>query len=402
VTGALLASVIAMTVASPVKTGLEVLRDHGFRELVGKRVGLVTNPTGIDHQYQANIDVLRKGGVNLVALYGPEHGVRGAAGAGQAVDDSVDPDTGIPEFSLYGKNRRPSKAMLKGVDVLVFDIQDIGSRSYTYIWTMGGCMQSAAEAGIPFMVLDRPNPLGGDRVEGNLVKPGYFSGVSPYAIPYVHGLTVGELAQYLNGEGLVPGGKKCDLQVVKMDGWTRNAMWFDTGLPWVSTSPHVPKPETAFFYAATGIVGELEGISIGVGMPTPFELAGAPGVSASKLAAELNGRNMPGVTFRPCTFVPYYALFKGISCGGVQIHITDYRTAPLTRLNFELMDAARKVQPKIDFFPGGDPKLFDKVCGTDTVRKAFMAGKSVGEIWQDWDAESAMFRQARAPYLLYK
>lgn len=400
-TAAVLASVIAMTTQTPVKTGLEVLRDHGFRELAGKRVGLVTNPTGIDRQYRANIDVLRQGGVNLVALFGPEHGVRGSAGAGEAVADATDPETGIPEYSLYGKNRRPSAAMMKNLDVLVFDIQDIGSRSYTYIWTMGGCMQSAAEAGVPFVVLDRPNPLGGERIEGNLVQKVFTSGVSPYAIPYVHGLTVGELASYLNSTGLVPGGKKCDLQVVKMEGWKRSDLWFDTGLPWVSTSPHVPKPESAFFYAATGIVGELDGLSIGVGMPTPFELAGAPGVSPAKFAAELNSRGFPGVTFRACSFVPYYALFKGQSCGGVQIHITDYRTAPLTRLNFELMDAARKLHVGAEFFPDGKPKLFDKVCGTDSVRKAFMAGESSAEIWQKWNADADGFRRARAPYLLY-
>lgn len=400
-TGIIVAAVLANAIMPKVKTGLEVLRDQGFQELAGKRVGLVTNPTGIDHSFNANIDVLRKGGVNVTALFGPEHGVRGTAGAGELVEDAVDAETGIPEYSLYGKNRRPSSAMLKNVDVLVFDIQDIGSRSYTYIWTMGSCMQSAAEAGIPFMVLDRPNPLGGERVEGNLVEKGYVSAVSPYPIPYVHGLTVGELARYLNGEGLVPGGKKCDLRVVKLEGWKRADTWFDTGLPWVSTSPHIPKPESAFFYAATGIVGELDGLSIGVGMPTPFELAGAPGVSSARFAAELNSRGFPGVTFRACSFAPYYALYKGQTCGGVQIHITDYRTAPLTRLNFELMDAARKLGAPIEFFPGGKPKLFDKVCGTDSVRKDFLAGRSSAEIWEKWDAASEGFKKARAPYLLY-
>ena len=386
-----------------VHTGLEVLVRDGFKELAGKHVGLITNPTGVDRQYRANIDLLMKAkGVKLMALFGPEHGVRGSAGAGETVADSRDEATGLPEYSLYGKVRKPTAAMLKGIDALVFDIQDIGSRSYTYITTLGAAMESAADAKIPFYVLDRPNPLGGERVEGNLTEPKFKSGVSPYPIPYVHGLTVGELALMINGEGWIGANRKCDVRVVKMDGWTRSTLFQQTGLPWVSTSPHVPHAETSYFYAATGIVGELDALSIGVGMPVPFELAGAPGLSPNAFAKELTGRHLPGVIFRPCNFVPYYALFKGQSCGGVQIHITDYAKAPLTRLNFELMDAARKLKPGVEFFPNGDPKLFDKVCGTDKVRKAFMAGKSSAEIWNAWNAESAGFRVKRGKYLLYR
>lgn len=386
-----------------VRTGLEVLVEHRFKELTGKHVGLITNPTGIDRQYRANIDVfMNSGRVKLVALFGPEHGVRGSAPAGEEVGDARDESTGLPEYSLYGRNRKPNAAMLKGIDALVFDIQDIGSRSYTYITTLGAAMESAAAAKIPFFVLDRPNPLGGERIEGNITEPKFKSGVSPYPIPYVHGLTVGELAQMINGEGWLGKGRICDLHVVKMEGWSRSTLFQSTGLPWVSTSPHVPHPDTAFFYAATGIVGELEGLSIGVGMPIPFELAGAPGISPTAFAAELNRRKMPGITFRPCSFQPYYALFKGQGCGGVQIHITDFARAPLTRLNFELMDAARNIDPKIDFFPGGDPKLFDKVCGTDKVRKAFMAGKSCEQIWDDWNSGANLFRAQRQKYLLYR
>ena len=394
---------LASLMAASTKTGLEVLEANSFHELAGKRVGLITNPTGIDSQRRTNIDVMLAGGVKLVALFGPEHGVRGTAGAGETVKDSVDPVTHLPEYSLYGSTHKPTAKMLKGVDALVFDIQDIGSRSYTYISTMGSCMESAADAGIPFYVLDRPNPLGGERIEGNITEPAFKSGVSPFPIPYLHGLTEGELAQMLNGEGWLSKGRQCDLHVVKLEGWTRSTLWQATGLPWVPTSPHVPKPETAFFYATTGIVGELDGLSIGIGVkPLPFELAGAPGLDANKFAANLASRGFQGVSFEPTSFTPAYAIYKGQNCTGVQIKYSDYTNAPLTRLNFELMDAARAVDPDIDFFPGGKPKLFDKVCGTDKVRKMFMAGKSAEQIWESWNSGAEPFRAKREKYLLYR
>ncbi|MES1147528.1 MAG: DUF1343 domain-containing protein, partial [bacterium] len=252
--------------------------------------------------------------------------------------------------------------------------------------------------GIPFYVLDRPNPLGGEKIEGNITEPAFRSGVSPYPIPYLYGLTVGELAQMINGEGW---SKKSDLHVVKMAGWNRSTLWFETGLPWVPTSPHVPRPESAFYYAATGIVGELDGLSIGIGvLSSPFELAGAPKLPATEYAQNLSKRSLPGYQFAPVTFSPTYAIFKGQTCSGVQIGFTDYASAPLTRLNFELMDAARAVKPSIKFFASG-PKLFDKVCGTDKVRKMYQAGKTSAEIWAAWNSGAEGFRVKRAKYLLY-
>jgi uncharacterized protein YbbC (DUF1343 family) len=382
-----------------VQTGIEVLAAGGFDPLRGKRVGLITNPTGVNRNLRATVDILASApGVRLVALYGPEHGVRGDARAGQKVASAKDPATGLPVHSLYGSTTKPTAAMLKGVDLLVFDIQDIGSRSYTYIYTMGRAMEAAAENGIPFMVLDRPNPVGGDRVEGNITESGFRSAVSPYPVPYCHGLTVGELASMINQKGWIK--QKCDLTIIEMKGWRRNMNWVETGLPWVPTSPHIPKPESAHFYAATGIVGELPSVSIGVGYTLPFELAGRPGIGARSFANEMNRRNLPGVFFRPMSWTPFYAIFKGQPVGGAQIYVEDANSAELTRLNFEVMDAIRKLSPSTKLF-GASTRMFDLVCGTDTVRKGFLSGQSGTTVWRSWNQGSAGFRSTRKPYLLY-
>ena len=226
--------------AQKVSTGIEVLKANNFKQLEGKRVGLITNPTGVDNFMKSDIDILHEAkNVQLVALFGPEHGVRGSAHAGDHVNNAAaDPTTGVPVFSLYGKNRTPSKEMLKGIDVLVYDIQDIGCRSFTYISTLGNVMKAAAENGIKVMVLDRPNPLGGEKVEGCLTEDDCISFVSQFKIPYVYGLTPGEVALLLNGENML--GKKCDLEVIKMKGWKRRMTYEDTGLQWVLPSPHIP------------------------------------------------------------------------------------------------------------------------------------------------------------------
>ena len=393
--------VTAPTAQSAVVTGLENLARQDFAPLRGKRVGLITNPTGVDSHLRADIDLFfHARGVKLAALFGPEHGVRGDADAGASVGNARDAETGLPVYSLYGKTRKPTAAMLRGVDVLIFDIQDIGSRSYTYISTLGLCMEAATDARIPFFVLDRPNPLGGERIEGNIPTAAYFSFVGRYPIPYAHGLTVGELAQMINGEGWL-GGRHCDLTVIPLKNWTRGMAWRETGLPWVPTSPHIPHADTSLYYAATGIMGEQPTLNIGVGYTLPFEMAGAPGLSPEKMARELNRRKLPGVWFRPASWVPFYAACKEKPCGGIQIYFTDPAKAPLTRLNFELMDAARKLKPSLNFFPAGREHEFDLVCGTDEVRKMFQAGKSAAEIWKFWNAGSENFRQKRKPYLLY-
>jgi len=275
-------------------TGIDVLNKNGFEMLQGKRVGLVTNPTGVDSHLRSTIDILNEN-VNLTALFGPEHGVRGDFSAGDHVSDQVDPQTGVPVYSLYGKNRKPSAEVLENVDVIVYDIQDIGARSYTYISTMGLVMEAAAEHAKEVLVLDRPNPLNGKRVEGPLVEEGYHSFVSQYAIPYVYGLTCGELAIYLNAEGLLKGGVRCKLQVVPMEGWRRNMTFDQTGLQWVPTSPHIPDYRTAFYYPATGIIGELDPNMIGIGYTLPFQLLVTDSIDAALLSKAMNALNLEGV-----------------------------------------------------------------------------------------------------------
>jgi len=396
-------ALLAQEAARPpgVLTGIDVLIRQNFAPLKGKRIGLVTNPTGVTRDLRATIDVLAAApGVKLAALFGPEHGARGDARAGEHVESARDPRTGLPVYSLYGKTPRPTPAMLKGIDALVFDMQDIGARSYTYITTLGRCMESAAENRVPLIVLDRPNPLGGDRVEGNLLDTRFKSGVGAYPIPYCHGLTIGELARMINGQGWLPGGARCDLTVIRMQGYRRAMRWEETGLRWVPTSPHVPHPHTALFYAATGIVGELSLLSIGVGYTLPFELAGMPGLDPHAFAAELNRRRLPGVYFRPMTWRPFYGGFQGQTCGGAQIYLTDPDRAQVTRLNFEILDAVRKLAPGKPIFSNRS-RMFDLVCGTDTVRKMFEAGRTSAQVWTAWNRDSAAFRAQRKPYLLY-
>jgi uncharacterized protein YbbC (DUF1343 family) len=389
----------------PVETGLDVLVRDNFRILKRKKVGLITNPTGVDRNLRSTVDILYNApGVTLTALYGPEHGVRGEFTAGEIIGSAKDPATGLPVFSLYGETRKPSKEMLRGIDILVYDIQDIGSRSYTYISTLGLAIEAAAENNIPFVVLDRPNPLGGIRMEGPLVEPGFVSFVSQYSVPYIHGLTVGELAGYLNEEGLLRNGIKCRLEVIKMKGWKREMIFEETGLPWVPSSPHMPHAQTALFYPATGILGELYTVSIGVGYTLPFQLFAAEWINADSLAAGLNSLSLPGVKFRPVHFKPYYSVSQGKMIHGVQIHLTDPEIAPLTLLQFYFLQEAHKLWPDKDAFSLCDPsrlEMFDKVCGTDKVRTEFLKTWQVRSILDLWNKDIPAFRKKAERYFLY-
>lgn len=387
-----------------VKTGIEVLQDEHFRRLEGKRVGLITNPTGVDHRLRSTIDILHEApNVRLVALYGPEHGVRGNVHAGDTVGGTVDPATGLPIHSLYGNTRKPTPDMLRGIDILVYDIQDIGCRSFTYISTMGLAMEAAAEAGIEFMVLDRPNPLGGERVEGCIVEDGYQSFVSPYPIPYVYGLTCGELARLLNEERMI--GQRCRLQVVKMKGWRRRMSYAETGLPWVLPSPHIPHPETAHYYPATGILGELGMISIGVGYTLPFQLFAAPWINGPQLARRMNTLRVPGVIFRPIYLKPFYASFKGEFIQGIQVHLIDTRHAPLSELQFLVMQEAAALYPNHSPLQEADSsrlRMFDKVCGSPEIRRRFTQRFRWNDVRDYWMKDVAAFRRLSRKYYLYK
>ena len=385
--------------AERVMTGVEVLRQGGFECLKGKRVGVVTNPTGVDRDLKSTVDILFEAeDVNLVALYGPEHGVRGDVLAGEKVSDQVDAKTGLPVHSLYGKTRKPTAEMLKGIDVIVYDIQDIGCRSYTFISTMGKVMEAAAENNIEVVVLDRPNPLGGLKVEGSGVSKGYFSFVSQFDIPYIYGLTCGELALYLNED------IKCKLTVVPMECWERNMLWADTELPWVPTSPHIPSPEAAICYPATGIIGEMGFINIGVGYTLPFQLMAAPWANAVALADTLNAKELPGVAFRPIVFKPLFGDMQGKYVQGVHIHITDYNAARVSEIQFHVIDAMNKLYPEHKLFSDETKKrnnMFDKVCGTDFIRTEFSKNYNASEILPFWRTGEEEFKQKSSKYYLY-
>lgn len=389
-----------------VQTGIEVLRDMNFEPLMGKKVGLITNPTGVDRHLKSTIDIIAQApGVSLVALYGPEHGVRGDYPAGEYIENTKDPKTGVPMFSLYGKTRKPTPEMLKGLDVLVYDIQDIGSRSYTYISTLGLAMEAAAENGIDFLVLDRPNPLGGNKFEGPLVEPAFISFVSQFPIPYVHGFTVGELAHYLNEEGLLAKGVKARLQVIEMKGWRRSMIFEDTGLPWVMSSPHIPHAHSAYFYPVSGILGELNVVNIGVGFTLPFQIFGTEWVSDAELLAErLNNLKIPGLIFRPIHFRPYYTDMKGKSMRGVQAHLIQLQDVPLSLVQFYVLQELYRMHPDHNVFKEAPSRLdmFDKVCGTNKVRLEFEKRFMVENILSLWNAEIEGFLKVAQNYFLYK
>ncbi len=393
-----------------VKTGIEVLRDREFRGLVGKRVGLVTNPSGVDHLLNSTVDILYNApGVELVALYGPEHGVRGDIYAGDHVKDSKDEATGLPVYSLYGATRKPTKEMLQGIDIMVYDIQDVGVRSYTFISTLGLVMEACGELGIEVMVLDRPNPLGGNKIEGCYVEPGFYSFVSQYPIPYVYGLTVGELAVMINEEGMNRGQKgtqepaRCKLTVVPMKGWTRDMLYEDTGLPWVLPSPNIPFKDTPMYYAAAGICGELAGfMNIGIGYTLPFQLFGATWLDPDKLKEKLDSYGLPGISFRTIWYKPFSGSQQGKLVKGLQYFFTDYENARLTDTQFYVMQAVAELYPdKKAFEVISGYGLFDKVCGTDYVRTEFKKRYNVTDIIEYWRKDEEDFRTLSQRYQIY-
>lgn len=376
-----------------IELGVERLMKHEKRLLEGKRVGLITNPTGVDSALNSVVDLLNNDpDIHLEALYGPEHGVRGDAQAGQYVDYYIDDVTGVPVYSLYGKTRKPTPEMLENVDVLVFDIQDVGTRFYTYIYTMALAMEAAEEKGIPFVVLDRPNPLGGKANEGPVLDPGFASFVGQYAIPLRHGMTVGELAKLFNKEFNID----ADLKVVKMKGWKRNSYFDETGLQFVMPSPNMPTLETALVYPGTALI-EGTNVSEGRGTSKPFELIGAPFINSTELAASLNNLNLPGVKFRAASFTPTFSKHSGKLSHGVQVHVTDRTKYQPVETGLHIVKTLKDLYPE-------DVKLtsfFDNLIGNGWIRPGIENGMTVEEMKARWEKDLKQFEKVRKGYLLY-
>jgi uncharacterized protein YbbC (DUF1343 family) len=388
--------------AEAVRPGALVLLEDRLDLVRGRRVGLVTNHTGIvrdeDGAVQSTIDLFHAHPeVELVALFGPEHGIRGTAEAGEAVDSSVDGATGLPVHSLYGGTRKPTPEMLEGVEVLLFDIQDIGTRYYTYVWTMTLAMEAAAEAGIPFVVLDRPDPVRGDVVQGNVLDPEYSTFVGRFAVPMRHGLTPGEMARLVAGE--FGSGNPESLEVVPVTGWRRSMTFGDTGLPWVAPSPNMPDVVSALHYPGTCL---FEGtvLSVARGTDRPFQQIGAPWLDAQALAQALNGYGLPDVRFEPVEFVPESpgdGKFGGETVRGVRFVSTGGAYDPTRAAVAALIEAYRLAGDRWSWREAH----FDRLAGTDAVRIAVESGAGLDEITADWDRQLAEFRERRAPYLMY-
>jgi len=388
-----------LSLAQQVKPGIEVLLEERLDLIMNKGVGLITNPTGVDSRLESTVNLLhRTPGVRLVALFGPEHGVRGDAYAGEKVETVYDKATGIPVFSLYGKTRQPTAEMLKNVDVLLYDIQDIGNRTYTYIYTMALAMTAAKEKGIPFIVLDRPNPLGGKLVEGPILDPQFSSFIGLYPIPYIYGLTTGELARYFNVELDI----KCNLTVVPMKGWKRTMLYTETGLAWIPTSPHIPHAETPLYCAATGALGELNTINVGVGYTAPFEFVGEEWINADSLARELNQRKLPGVIFRPLHYRPYYGDRQKVALHGVQLHVTDPKKFQPVRTQIHILHALHKLYPERELFATPRTDMCDKAFGTDKIRQAIWDSKRPDDLIAAWYPELQNFITRSKQYYLYQ
>lgn len=388
-----------------VRTGIDVFFEEGhWAELAGQGVGLITNHTGVNRKMQSSIDLFKQsaGVFELVALFAPEHGINGAAHADKRIQNTVDED-GIPIYSLYGATRRPTDEMLKGIDVLVYDVQDIGVRCYTYATTLFYVMEEAAKRQIKVVVLDRPNPINGVVVDGPMLESKWRSFVGYLNTPFCHGMTIGELASFFNAEYKVG----CDLKVVKMEGWKRTMSFHDTGLPWVPTSPQIPDAETTFYYPATVILGEvLSLVNIGVGYTLPFKVIGAPWIDAKKLAAQLNAQKFAGIYFQPFHFQPFFGRYKGEQCQGVRIVVTNPRTYRPVSAQFLIIGVLKSLYPA-HFKKGveegnGSKKYFNMIAGSAEIFRMIRDEKYITWKLIGFNREEReKFMKTREKYLLY-
>lgn len=390
-----------------VKVGADQLFTEDYIKLIkGKKVGLITNHTAVNSQMISTIDLLKQNAKKqdfiLAALFAPEHGIKGAAHASESIEDERDAD-GIPIYSLHGKHRRPTEKMLSQIEVLLFDIQDIGSRSYTYSTTLFYAMEEAKKQNILVVVLDRPNPINGVVIDGPLLEEKWRSMVGYVNVPYCHGMTIGELARYFNGEHKIG----CALEVVPMSGWQRSMTFQDTGLPWIPTSPYIPEASTAFYYPMTGILGELQMVSTGIGYTLPFKVVGAPWINGKKFAAQLNSQKFPGVHFEPFYFRPFYGRFAHEDCEGVLIVVTEplrYRPVSTQYLLIGLLKSLYPSKFSEALANAVDRKeMFSKVNGTDKIYKIISEEKNI--VWKlrsFQEKEKEEFSKSRKKYLISK
>ena len=388
-----------------VRTGFEVLRDSGYDLIRGERVGIISNPTGILPDLGHEVDVMHAAPqVRLVAAFGPEHGFRGSAQAGGSEGSFTDPRTGVPVYDLFGQGVEKITTFFNesGVDTVLFDIQDVGARFYTYIWTMYSAMKAAALAGKRFVVLDRPNPLGGRAATGPVLRPEYASGVGLQPIAQQHGMTVAELAGLFNAEFLPREiGRRVELAVVRMRGWRRGMTYEQTGLPWVPPSPNMPTVDSAVVYPGLGLF-ESVNLSEGRGTTRPFEIVGAPYADWHWTDA-LTGIGLPGVRFREAYFVPTFSKWTNRNCAGVQVYVTDRETFDPIRTAIAMITTARRLYPGDFAWREATPPFWiDRLTGSDQVRTAIDAGQDTDEVVAGWQADLNRFRATRARYLLYR
>ena len=388
-----------------VRVGADVLLHDQLELIAGKNVGVVTNHSALLSNGEHLVDSLvKQTAVRLRALFGPEHGIRGKAPDRKSINHEVDPETGIPVYSLFGKVTKPTRQMLKGIDVLLFDIQDVGARFYTYTTTLALTMEAAAENGIPYIVLDRPNPIGGRHVEGPILEENLRSFVGWLPVPIIHGLTIGELALMINGEGWLRKRKTALLHVVKMKGWKRVQFFDQTRLQWVNPSPCIRSLQTALVYPGTCLI-EGTNVSEGRGTEHPFEQIGAPWIKARELASKLRSFHLPGVDFRPTTFTPRStraattdSKFEGEHCEGVFLTVTERARFRPVRTGISILCSLRELYPA-DF--SMKPRRLDELVGTRSVRRAILDGAAPKQIADHWDSDILQFDAIREQYLLY-
>ncbi len=393
--------------APEVSPGVEVLVSNPPEELRGKRVAILTNPTGVDRELNSTIDLVRAiPSLTVVRLFAPEHGIRGVQYAGEKVRDDRDPVSGLPVLSLHGRTRRPTPEMLAGLDAVLYDIQDVGSRSYTYVSTLTYMMEACEAAGVAVWVLDRPDPLGGLVVGGPMMHDGLRSFIGVHNVPLVYGMTPGEWARMIHAER-TPG---LELRVVPMHGWKRGMTYGDLGWAWIPPSQHIPRWETSAFYVMTGTIGELGRLSEGVGTPLPFELMGAPWLDGPRFASEMNALGLPGVRFRATSFSPRYGTHTGKICNGAQIHVSDFGAVDPARIGLELMAALVRIAPEQGIFAdgrlgrgsGAKPSMFLKALGDARLGEALAENRDPRAEGTRIEDELANFLTRRAKYLIYE